>query len=164
VDGDDLDEGLMAALLAASRVLVATSASSLEASPIEVTLTQYRALVVLAGTSPIRMAELAGELGLSPSSTTRLVERLERRELVRRSMSESSRRSIDLHLEPAGERLVAQVMAERRRRFEELLDGVPERRRSVMRRGFEDLARLAGEPVTDVPDALLGRVRAAPRR
>jgi DNA-binding MarR family transcriptional regulator len=160
---EDLDEGLVAALLAASRVLVAMSASSLDESTADVTLNQYRALVVLAGMSPIRMVDLSREMGLSPSSATRLVERLERKGLVRRAMNQESRRSIDLHLEPAGEALVTRVMAERRRRFEELLDGVPERRRSVMRRGFEDLASLAGEPV-DVSDALLGRGQSDARR
>lgn len=146
----------MASLLAASRVLVAMSAASIEASPVEVTLNQYRALVVLATRSPIRMVDLARELHLSASSATRLVERLERKELVARSTSETSRRSIDLRLEPAGEQLVALVMAERRRQFAELLADVPERRRAGMRRAFEDLATRAGEPVDDVSPALLG--------
>ena len=55
-------DGLMAALLAASRVLVAMSAASIEASPVDVTLNQYRALVVLASRSPIHMVDLAREL------------------------------------------------------------------------------------------------------
>lgn len=148
----------MAALLAASRVLVAVSARSLESSPADVTLNQYRALVVLSTQSPIHMTDLAHELSLSPSSATRLVERLERKGLVARTMSETSRRCIDLWLEPAGVDLVGQVMAERRRIFEELLADVPERRLATMRRAFEDLARLAGEPVEAVSDALLGRV------
>jgi DNA-binding MarR family transcriptional regulator len=154
---EDLEDGLMAAVLAVSRVLVATSASSIEASPVEITLNQYRALVVLATQSPIRMVDLARELHLSASSATRLVERLERKGLVARSMSETSRRAIDLRLEPAGEELVARVMAERRRLLSELLADVPGRRRDAMRRAFEDLAGVADEPVADVPPALLGR-------
>ena len=153
-------DGLMAALLAASRVLVAMSATSIEASSVDVTLNQYRALVVLASRSPIHMVDLARELSLSASSATRLVERLERKGLVVRARSEESRRSIDLRLEPAGEDLVARVMGERRRRFDELLAEDPERRRATMRRAFEELAHLAGEPVNDVSDALLGRVPA----
>ncbi|HWJ64316.1 MAG TPA: MarR family transcriptional regulator [Acidimicrobiales bacterium] len=152
----------MRALLAASRVLVAMSASSIETSPVEVTLNQYRALVVLATSSPIRMSDLARELHLSASSATRLVERLEKKELVARAMSETSRRSIDLRLLPAGEELVALVMAERRRQFHDLLSGLPERRQAAMRRAFEELAQLAGEPVDEVSPALLGRV-ARPR-
>ena len=151
------DDQLMAAMLAASRVLVAMSASSIEASPVEVTLNQYRALVVLAGRSPIHMADLGRELSISPSSTTRLVDRLERKGLVSRSANEASRRSVDLRLEPAGEDLVASVMAERRRRFAEVLAGLPERRRNAMARAFGDLAALMGEPVDDVSAALLGR-------
>lgn len=157
MDGDELDEGLVAAVLAVSRVLVAVSAASIEASPIDVTLIQFRALVVLATSSPIHMVDLARALELSASSTTRLVERLERKGLVSRSMSETSRRSIDLRLEPAGEDLVAQVMAERRRRLEDLLRELPERRRAAVKRAFGDLATLAGEPVDDLPGWLLGR-------
>jgi DNA-binding MarR family transcriptional regulator len=157
VEAVDLDERLIAALLATTRVLVAMSASSIEGSPVEVTLNQYRALVVLAGRSPIHMAELAHELALSPSSATRLVERLERKGLVSRSMSTTSRRAIDLRLEPAGEQLVAQVMAERRRQLVAILDQVPARRRGALCRAFEELARVAGEPVHDVPALLLGR-------
>jgi DNA-binding MarR family transcriptional regulator len=153
----EVDEQLMAALLAASRVLVAMAAGSIEASPVEVTLNQYRALVVLATRGPVQMAELGRELAISPSSATRLVERLERKDLVVRSVSETSRRSIDLTLQPRGEELVASVMAERRRQFDALLDAVPERRRRSMQRAFADLARLAGEPVEGVSPALLGR-------
>lgn len=157
MNGDEIDEGLVAAVLAVSRILVAVSAASIEASPVQVTLAQYRALVVLAGRTPIRMVDLARELHLSASSATRLVERLERKGLVSRTMSAESRRSIDLRLEPAGEGLVSQVMTERRRLVEALLADLPERRRASMKRAFEDLARLAGEPVADVPVSLLGR-------
>lgn len=147
----------MASLLAASRVLVAMSAASIEASPVEVTLNQYRALVVLAGRSPMHMADLGRELAISPSSTTRLVDRLERKGLVSRAANEASRRSIDLRLEPAGEDLVATVMAERRRRFSEALAQLPDRRRQAMAKAFADLSMLMGEPVDAVPAALLGR-------
>ena len=157
MDDPATDEHLMASMLAASRVLVAISASSIEASPVEVTLNQYRALVVLATGSPMQMADLGRELGISPSSTTRLVDRLERKGLVARAANETSRRSIDVGLAPAGEELVAWVMAERRRRFTEVLREVQDRRRSAMARAFSDLAHLLGEPVDDVPPALLGR-------
>ena len=130
----------------------------MQESGADVTLNQYRALVVLASRSPIRMSDLADELSLAPSSATRLVERLERKGLVVRAMSETSRRAIDLRLEPAGEQLVARVMAERRRQFEDLLAGVSDRRKATMRRAFEDLARLSGEPVGEASPALLGRL------
>lgn len=161
MEGAALDEHLMAAMLAASRVLVAMSASSIEASPVDVTLNQYRALVVLASGSPMKMTDLGRQLGISPSSTTRLVDRLERKGLVARAVNENSRRVIDVGLEPAGEELVAWVMAERRRRFATLIEDLPERRRSTMARAFTDLAGLLGEPVEDVPPALLGRSAAA---
>jgi len=154
-DDAGVDEQLLASLMAVSRALVAMAASSIEASPVEITLNQYRALVVLASRAPIPMVELARELALSPSSLSRLVDRLERKGLVRRAPSSSSRRSTDLRLEPAGEALVAAVMVERRRQFVELLSGLPPRGQAGLRRSFEAMARIAGEPVA-VPPVLLG--------
>ena len=63
--------------MTASRVLVAIAARSLAAAG-EVTLPQYRALVVLASRGPQRAVDLAGVLGVNPSSATRLVDRLVR--------------------------------------------------------------------------------------
>ena len=52
-----------------------------------------------------RLAELAG---LSAASTSRLIDRLERRGLVRRERDDEDRRLVEVHLEPAGERLLGQ--------------------------------------------------------
>lgn len=152
----DVDEQLVAAVMAVSRALVAVTARTIIAGPYEVTLAQYRALVVLTEHQPRTMAEIAGALGLSPSSCTRLVERIERKGLVRRSPSPESRRQVDLHLEPEGEQLVASVMAERREAIEVLLAGLPESRVASVRRAFTDVAKLAGEPI-EVTGPLAGR-------
>lgn len=53
------DDELVDTVLAASRALVAVAARSLAAAGDEVTLPQYRALVVLAAAGPQGMAELA---------------------------------------------------------------------------------------------------------
>jgi DNA-binding MarR family transcriptional regulator len=51
-----------------------------------------------------------GELvGLSAASISRLVDRLERRELVSRKRDTHDRRIVEVHLEPAGERLLGEV-------------------------------------------------------
>ncbi|MEZ5203529.1 MAG: MarR family transcriptional regulator [Acidimicrobiales bacterium] len=143
----EVDEQLVAAAMAVSRALVAVTARTITAGAQEVTLAQYRALVVLTEHQPRTMAEIAGVLGLSPSSCTRLVERIERKGLVRRSPSPESRRRVDLHLEPAGELLVATVMAERRRAIQELLAGLPASRVASVRRALTEVAELAGEAV-----------------
>ncbi|HKC18701.1 MAG TPA: MarR family transcriptional regulator, partial [Candidatus Dormibacteraeota bacterium] len=53
-----------------------------------------------------RLGELAG---LSAASISRLVDRLERRGLVRRTRDTHDRRIVEVHLEPAGERLLGEA-------------------------------------------------------
>lgn len=52
----------------------------------------------------LRMAELAERLGLSPSATTRLVDRLEERGWVRRDVPRDNRRAIDVVITIDGRR------------------------------------------------------------
>jgi DNA-binding MarR family transcriptional regulator len=53
-----------------------------------------------------RLGELAG---LSPTSISRLVDRLEKRGLVSRTRDSEDRRIVEVHLEPAGERLLGEA-------------------------------------------------------
>ena len=80
------------AVLDASRVLVAVAARSLAAAPSDVTLPQYRVLVILATRGPQRPSDLAAEVGVAASSITRMCDRLVRKKLVRRRLRPSNRR------------------------------------------------------------------------
>jgi DNA-binding MarR family transcriptional regulator len=53
-----------------------------------------------------RLGELAG---LSPASISRLVDRLEKRGLVSRTRDTDDRRQVEVHLEPAGEKLLGEA-------------------------------------------------------
>ncbi len=64
---EDRDE-LVDALLAASRAMVAIAARSLAGLDAEVTLPQFRALVVLASRGPQRVVDISAELGVNPST------------------------------------------------------------------------------------------------
>lgn len=128
-----------------SRALVAIAAISIEAAPVEVTLAQYRALVVLFTRGPQHMSALGELMKASPSSTTRMAERLERKGLVLRRPDPLSRRSTELVLTEAGTQLVDAVMAVRRREIAAVLAAVPEARRPALRRAFDDFAQAAGE-------------------
>lgn len=57
----------------------------------------------------LRMAQLARATGLSPSATTRLVNRLEARSLITRILCEDDRRGIYTELTTAGRRLLAKA-------------------------------------------------------
>jgi DNA-binding MarR family transcriptional regulator len=54
----------------------------------------------------LRMAQLARATGLSPSATTRLVNRLEARGLIKRILCEDDRRGIYTEPTPAGRKLL----------------------------------------------------------
>ena len=69
-------EQVVDAVLRASRVLVSVAVRSLAAADHDVTLPQYRALVVLASRGPQRPTELAEALAVHPSTITRLCDRL----------------------------------------------------------------------------------------
>jgi DNA-binding MarR family transcriptional regulator len=133
------------AVLSASRVLVAVAARSLADLDEEVTLTQYRSLVVLASRGPQTVAALADALGVTPPTASRLCERLVRKGLVRRRTDRHDRRQVRVALTPAGRRLVDVVTERRRQEISDLLQAVPpDARRSVVA-GLQLLADAAGE-------------------
>jgi len=74
----------------------------------EITLTQLSVLRVLRE-APQTSGRLGFEAELSPTSVTRIVDRLERRGLVTRRREGEDRRYVEIHLEPAGERVLGQL-------------------------------------------------------
>src|SRR3954452_10273924 len=89
---------LVDALLSASRAMVALAARSLAGLDADVTLPQFRALVVLAARGPQRAVDIATELGVNPSTGTRMCDRLVRKGLVRRTRTAGDRRVVRLGL------------------------------------------------------------------
>jgi DNA-binding MarR family transcriptional regulator len=69
------------------------------------------ALVVLAAHGPQGTAELAAELGVNPSTVTRMCDRLVRKGLARRSRVAGDRRAVRIALTAPGRDLVAEVTA-----------------------------------------------------
>ncbi|MGC1215516.1 MAG: MarR family transcriptional regulator [Micromonospora sp.] len=108
------ERGAVEALMAASRAFVGLAARSLADLDAEVTLPQFRAMVVLATRGPQRSADISAELQVAPSTGTRMCDRLIRKGLVRRSRSTSDRRVVRLQLTPSGRALVQEVIGRRR--------------------------------------------------
>jgi DNA-binding MarR family transcriptional regulator len=138
-------ESVVDAVLTASRVLVAIAARSLADVGDEVTLTQYRSLVVLASRGPQSVAALADELSVTPSTVSRLCDRLVRKRLVRRREDRRDRRAVRLALTPAGRALVDAVTDRRRAEIAGLLDGIPDQAQRSMVQALRALANAAGE-------------------
>src|SRR6185437_15650046 len=99
---DAPDEAVVDAVLSASRSLIAVATMSLGAAAEETTLAQYRALVVLASRGPQRLVDLAGALGVAPSTAGRMCDRLVRKGLARRHRGRSDRRAVLVAITPAG--------------------------------------------------------------
>lgn len=135
----------MAGLLVASRALVAVAARSLGDAG-EVTLPQFRALVVLSNRPGTTVSDLAAALDIHPTTATRLVDRLVRKRLVRRRELADDRRVTHLHLAAAGRRLVQRVTDRRARDLAEIVARMPPGSWSAVRDSMQAFAVAAGEP------------------
>jgi DNA-binding MarR family transcriptional regulator len=138
-------DDLIDALLSASRVMVALAARSLADIDAEVTLPQYRALVVLASRGPQRIVDISAELGVNPSTGTRMCDRLVRKGLIGRGRSATDRREVRLTLTTAGEQLVQEVTRRRRAELARIVDTTPEAWQEPVTTALRSLAVTAGE-------------------
>jgi DNA-binding MarR family transcriptional regulator len=141
----DTQEELVEALLSAGRAMVAVAARSLADLDADVTLPQYRALVVLASRGPQRVVDIATELGVYPSTGTRMCDRLVRKRLIRRYRTPTDRRAVRVTLTPAGRRLVEEVTARRREELIRMVKTMPERWHRPVIKALRTLADSAGE-------------------
>jgi DNA-binding MarR family transcriptional regulator len=133
------------ALMAASRAFVGLAARSLADLDAEVTLPQFRALVVLATRGPQRVVDISAELQVAPSTGTRMCDRLIRKGLVRRSRSTSDRRVVRLRLTPAGRDLVREVIRRRRVELSGIVAGTAAYWQPAVTEALTAFAAAAGE-------------------
>jgi DNA-binding MarR family transcriptional regulator len=125
--------------------LVGVAARSLAIVAEDVTLAQYRALVVLASRGPQRLADLATALAVEPSTATRMCDRLVRKRLVARRRSSDDRRAVRISLTPAGAVLIAEVSRRRRVEIAQIMHRLPKAQRPVVLRALRAFADAAGE-------------------
>ena len=133
------------AVLTASRVLVAVAARSLGEVADEVTMTQYRSLVVLASRGPQSAAALAEAVDVTPPTATRMCDRLVRKGLVVRRHEQGDRRLIRLTLAKKGRDLVASVTERRRIEIVRLLAAIPGEQQRALVDALQHLTEAAGE-------------------
>ena len=144
---DRADE-LVDALMATARMLVSLTARSLAEVDDNVTLPQYRTLVILAGSGPRRIVDLAADLNVQPSTATRMCDRLARKGFVTREARADDRRVVWVVLEDAGRELVGTMMDRRRAYLAELVASVELRDPAVLPdlvEALQALANAAGE-------------------
>lgn len=137
------------AVLAASRVLVAISARSLADVTDDVTLAQYRTLVVLQSRGPQSLQALAAELQVVPSTATRMCDRLVAKALITRAAVAGNRREIELAVTDQGAALVSSVTRRRRRDIRRAVARMASANRGALVSALEDFATAAGEVPED---------------
>jgi DNA-binding MarR family transcriptional regulator len=138
-------DDLVEALLSASRAMVALAARSLADLDAEVTLPQYRALVVLASRGPQRVVDISTELDVNPSTGTRMCDRLVRKHLIRRYRTQADRREVRLTLTPTGRHLIQEVTRRRRDELTRIVVDMPHAWHAPVTAALRNLAEAAGE-------------------
>ena len=111
----------------------------------DITLPQYRALVVLASRGPQRAADLATSLDVTPSTASRMIERLVRKRLVGRTRTKEDRRTLRVYLTRAGRDAVGAVTDRRRAEVARILAAMPTDNRAAFTSALRAFAGAAGE-------------------
>lgn len=148
-------EGAAAATTAtvtSSRALLGIVARSMSGALEEMSLVQFRLLVVVDGAGPLRMGDLAERVGVHPSTLSRTVDRLEAGEWIVRAPSAQSRREVIVGLSDKGRALVADVTRTRRKAIADVVRELSPEDREAVRLGMTLFAGAAGEP--SAPDML----------
>ena len=104
---------------------------------------QLAALYAVAGTQTLTVADLAEQIGRSPSATSRLVTSLERRGWVKRHEEAVDRRQRTLEVTPDGRALLAQIDGARAEQFLAVVRPLPPADRALVAMAVAALANRA---------------------
>lgn len=134
------------ALLTASRLLVSISARSIAQVDDTITMAQFRTLVILSHRGPVNLATLANLLGVQPSATGRMVDRLVAAGLIDRLPHPTSRRELIAALTKRGRDVVRRVTAYRRAEIAAIVAKMPPAERQGLVRALTAFTAAGGEP------------------
>jgi DNA-binding MarR family transcriptional regulator len=131
-------------VMEATRALVGVAAQSIAEVSDEVSLAQYRCLVLVHAYGSMPMGDLAQLLAANPSTATRLCDVLENKGLVERAPTEESRRVIRVTLTPAGRSLVTRSLRRRRSILDAALARIPPESQRRLSRGLIEFTEALG--------------------
>lgn len=151
VDDESVD-AITDALLTASRLLVAISAHSIAQVDETITIPQFRTLVILSNRGSMNLATLAGLLGVQPSTTGRMVDRLVGAGLIDRLPHPTSRRELMADLTPRGRDVVRQVTGQRRNAIARIVETLPAKERRGLVSALTAFTAAGGEPAAHAED------------
>ena len=93
-------------------------------------------------TGPRSMKNLAAEVALHQSTLTRVVEKLERQNLVRRDRNPNNQRSVEVRITAAGKQTYLFLERASTQMISDLLDLIPKDRQTIIVKAMEELANL----------------------
>ena len=91
---------------------------------------------------PLSMKDLAAEVALHQSTLTRMVDKLEKQDLVQRTRKSDNQRSVEVRLTDAGEQTYIFLDAAGSQMISDLLDLIPKKRRVAIVDAMEEVANL----------------------
>ncbi len=107
----------------------------------ELTIAQYRALSIIAGTEGLAINDLKNRLGLAQSSTSGIVDRLEHGGLIRRLKSETDGRLTIIKLTPKAKRLFTSKAKIAEDVYGQLLTGLNSAEQDELINAFETIVK-----------------------
>ncbi|WP_396658997.1 MarR family winged helix-turn-helix transcriptional regulator [Microbacterium oxydans] len=134
------------AVLHASRALLGVVARSIAPALDQISLPQFRVLVVLTATGPLRMGALAERIGAQPSTFSRTVDRMVTNGWLARAANENSRREVLVRATPEGQQLVDRVTERRSEELRAILAVLTETEQKEIAAALRAFATAAGEP------------------
>lgn len=106
-----------------------------------VTVQQCYTLEALMG-GPLSMKDLASEVALHQSTLTRIVEKLEKQDLVQRTRKSDNQRSVEVRFTDAGRQTYEFLDAAGSQMISDLLDLIPKERQNAIVDAMEEVANL----------------------
>ena len=111
----------------------------------DLSLPEYEVLE-LCGSFPAKAAAIARATGITPAGVTDVIDRLERRGVVRRAADPTDRRAVLVQLTPAGRTLYREAQSARREVLQGLLEAMTDRERRSLVLGLTALLRAVPKP------------------
>ena len=112
---------------------------------IDLTLTQVRALSIIGRRQPIRMGELASELGIGLGGASTLVDRLARRSFVTRHADPNDRRIVQLELTSRARRMLERMERGSAEHLTHLIERLTPAERDALATALRGFVRLGAE-------------------
>ncbi|HWE07910.1 MAG TPA: MarR family winged helix-turn-helix transcriptional regulator [Solirubrobacteraceae bacterium] len=149
---DPRAEGFLDAFETLAQAVRRARGAAVQDAPDRLTLSQYSLLTSLATGSSARVSDLAGEAGITPSTASRILDALERRDVVRRDRAPEDRRVVVVSLTDTGREALHRQDEWMRARQMTFFDDLPGPERDVVSDLLVRLADLIDELNTGPAD------------